>query len=116
MLVRTLPSGRWLLLSGARLTFTSIRRRTLSWVFLVTALVQLGAGKGVAPDGSGYWLVAVDGGVFADGASDYGAAAPLHPNAPMVGMAATPRGDGYWLVGADGRVFAFGAATSYGQN
>src|ERR1700676_4633181 len=43
----------------------------------------------------GYWLAAADGGVFAQGTSDfYGSLGALHLNGPVVGMAATPDGKG----------------------
>ena len=55
------------------------------------------------PDGKGYWLVAIDGGVFAFGdAGFYGSMGGTPLNQPIVGMAATPDGKGYWLV-AGGR-------------
>ena len=69
-----------------------------------------------APFGSGYWLVAKDGGVFAFGdAKFYGSMGGTHVNEPIVGMARTPDGNGYWLVAKDGGVFAFGDAKFYGS-
>ena len=41
--------------------------------------------------------------------------APLHLNAPVVGMAATPNGEGYWLVASDGGIFSFGNAGYHGS-
>ncbi|HEX5925139.1 MAG TPA: hypothetical protein VFY45_15005, partial [Baekduia sp.] len=52
------------------------------------------------PDGSGYWLVASDGGVFAFDAPFYGSAGALRLTDPVVGMAASPNGQGYWLAAA----------------
>jgi hypothetical protein len=67
-------------------------------------------------NGSGYWLVASDGGVFTEGgASFHGSAGSMHLNRPIVGMAATPDGNGYWLVGSDGGVFSFGDASFHGS-
>jgi uncharacterized membrane protein YgdD (TMEM256/DUF423 family) len=69
-----------------------------------------------APTGSGYWVAAADGGVFAVGsASFHGSLGGLHLNQPIVGMAATPDGGGYWLVASDGGVFAFGDAAFHGS-
>jgi len=69
-----------------------------------------------APKGSGYWLVAADGGVFAFGrARFFGSLGDIALNAPIVGIASTPDGDGYWLVGSDGGVFAFGNARFEGS-
>ncbi len=65
------------------------------------------------PDGRGYWLAALDGGVFAFGdAGFYGSMGGQPLNKPIVGMASTPDGRGYWLVASDGGVFAFGDAPS----
>ena len=45
------------------------------------------------PDGSGYWLVASDGGIFSFGdAHFYGSTGAIRLNQPVVGMAATPDG------------------------
>jgi lipoprotein-anchoring transpeptidase ErfK/SrfK len=65
--------------------------------------------------GSGYWLVANDGGVFGFNAPFYGSLGGLRLDAPIVGMAATPTGHGYWLVASDGGVFAFGDARFHGS-
>ena len=68
------------------------------------------------PDGRGYWLAALDGGVFAFGdAGFFGSMGATHLNQPIVGMASTPDGKGYWLVAADGGIFAFGDAPFLGS-
>jgi hypothetical protein len=68
------------------------------------------------PDGRGYWLSAVDGGVFAFGdAAFYGSMGGIPLVQPIVGMASTPDGRGYWLVAADGGVFSFGDARFFGS-
>ena len=68
------------------------------------------------PSGSGFWLVASDGGVFSFGSAHfYGSTGALHLWQPIVGMAATPSGHGYWLVAADGGIFSFGDAHFYGS-
>jgi hypothetical protein len=68
------------------------------------------------PDGGGYWLVGVDGGVFAYGdATYYGSMGGQHLNAPISGIARTPDGRGYWLVAYDGGVFSFGDASFHGS-
>jgi len=47
--------------------------------------------------GSGYWLVASDGGIFSYGNAKFaGSTGSVHLNKPIVGMAATPDGGGYW--------------------
>ena len=68
------------------------------------------------PDGSGYWEVGADGGVFAFGdAGFYGSMGGQRLEPPIVGIGATPDGQGYWEVGADGGLFAFGDAGFYGS-
>ncbi len=63
-----------------------------------------------APDGQGYWLVGLDGGVFSFGSARfYGSMGGVPLNQPVVGMVPDPDGVGYWLVAADGGVFAFRA-------
>ena len=70
----------------------------------------------VTPDAKGYWLGAIDGGVFAYGdAAFYGSMGSTHLNQPIVGMASTPDGKGYWLVAADGGIFSYGDAGFYGS-
>ena len=65
---------------------------------------------------SGYWMVGLDGGVFAFGNRGYyGSMAGQSLAAPVFGIASTPDGKGYWLVGADGGVFAFGNAKYFGN-
>jgi hypothetical protein len=73
----------------------------------------IGYFSGIAstPDGGGYWLVGIDGGVFAYGdTAFYGSMGGQAVNAPVAGIARTPDGHGYWLVSWDGGVFAFGDA------
>jgi hypothetical protein len=66
--------------------------------------------------GSGYWLVASDGGVFAFGTAQfYGSMAGKHLNSPITGILATSDDRGYWLVAQDGGVFAFGDAVFSGS-
>jgi len=68
------------------------------------------------PDGSGYWTVAADGGVFNFGSASFlGSLGAIRLTEPIVGIAAHPSGDGYWLVASDGGVFAFGSAPFLGS-
>jgi hypothetical protein len=68
------------------------------------------------PTGSGYWLVASDGGVFAFGDAGFlGSLGANPPASPIVALAPTPTGAGYWLVSADGTVYAFGDAVHRGD-
>jgi len=122
-------------------THRHARRRTFRAAALagiVVAATLAGVGRGVAldatttsprlalaapvvgisatPSGSGYWLVASDGGIFTFGdARFFGSTGALRLNQPIVGMAATPTGNGYWLVASDGGVFTFGDARFFGS-
>ena len=73
-------------------------------------------GISAAPGGTGYWLVASDGGIFDFGSAPfYGSAAGRRWSQPVVGMAATADGAGYWLVAADGGIFNYGDAQFFGS-
>jgi SpoIID/LytB domain protein len=84
---------------------------------------QLGSLPGGASsvDGSsggvgGYWINAVDGGVFSFGnAQFYGSTGGMVLNKPVVAMASTHDANGYWEVASDGGVFSFGDAPFYGS-
>ncbi|MGO9028560.1 MAG: hypothetical protein ACLQOZ_08020 [Acidimicrobiales bacterium] len=66
--------------------------------------------------GSGYWLVASDGGVFTFGTAQfYGSMAGQPLNSPITGIVPTSDGHGYWLVAEDGGVFSFGDAAFEGS-
>jgi hypothetical protein len=67
-------------------------------------------------NGSGYWLVSSDGGVFTFGTAQfYGSMAGTHLNSPITGIVPTSDDGGYWLVAQDGGVFAFGDAVYSGS-
>ena len=74
---------------------------------------------GIAPNlsGTGYYLVASDGGIFAFGedAKFYGSMGGTPLNYPITGMIASCEGEGYFMVARDGGVFAFGDATFSGS-
>jgi hypothetical protein len=68
------------------------------------------------PAAPGYWSVASDGGVFAQGSAPFVGSQGGHPlSAPIVATAATPDSRGYYLVAADGGVFTHGDAAFYGS-
>ncbi len=68
------------------------------------------------PVGSGYWLVASDGGIFAFGDAVFqGSTGAIKLNQPIVGMTSTPTRKGYFLVASDGGIFAFGDAVFRGS-
>jgi hypothetical protein len=70
----------------------------------------------VQDNGSGYWLVASDGGVFTYGTAQfYGSMGGKHLTSPITGIVATSDGHGYWLVAKDGGIFAFGDAAFDGS-
>lgn len=73
-------------------------------------------GGAYRPDGTGYWLVGADGGVFSFGEARFlGSTGGFHLNAPIVALKSAPDGQGYWLVGADGGIYTFGNARFFGS-
>ncbi len=67
-------------------------------------------------NGSGYWLVGSDGGVFAFGTAQfYGSLGSGHVGSPITGIVPTSDDRGYWLVAEDGAVFPFGDAVADGS-
>lgn len=67
-------------------------------------------------NGTGYWLLGLDGGVFSFGeAPFFGSTGDMALNAPVLAMTPTPKRDGYWLLSRDGGVFSFGAAGFFGS-
>jgi hypothetical protein len=56
-------------------------------------------------DGTGYWLVASDGGIFAFEAPFRGSMGGAALNRPVTGM--VRYGNGYLMVGEDGGIFSF---------
>jgi hypothetical protein len=71
--------------------------------------------NGLVPtaDGTGYWLVASDGGVFAFNAPFHGSTGNLTLNQPVVGM--TRYGTGYLMVAGDGGLFNFSTEPFFGS-
>ncbi len=66
-------------------------------------------GMAATRDGTGYWLVGADGGVFSFSAPFLGSMGASHLNRPVEGITADPGGRGYRMVAADGGIFSFGA-------
>ncbi|WP_298210825.1 G1 family glutamic endopeptidase [Ferrimicrobium sp.] len=77
------------------------------------------------PSGTGYWLVASDGGIFNFGSAPFlgstytygltGLSGSKPLNAPVTAIVAAPSGEGYWLIAEDGGVFDFGDAPFLGS-
>jgi len=75
---------------------------------------------GIAPTstGSGYWLVAADGGIFSFGDAAFFGAAPSRPAAgtrTVAAMVPSPTGAGYWQAASSGELLAFGDAPALGS-
>jgi hypothetical protein len=90
---------------------------TQAFTLVIQDSLSGGARMAALPNGTGYWIVHPDGGVFSYGAARLSGSLPglgIHVN-NIVGIAATPDGMGYWLVGSDGGVFAFGDASYLGS-
>jgi hypothetical protein len=82
----------------------------------VGSLVVRASSPATAAGASGYWLAAVDGGIFNYGdAPFYGSAGAAPLNSPIVGFVPTPSAAGYWMVAGDGGIFAFGDAPFLGS-
>jgi peptidoglycan hydrolase-like protein with peptidoglycan-binding domain len=80
------------------------------------ALTQPIVGVAANRAGTGYWLVARDGGIFSFGsAAFHGSTGDIRLNQPIVGISATSTGNGYWMVASDGGIFTFGDATFLGS-
>jgi hypothetical protein len=90
---------------------------TQTFTLVVQAPLSGGAAMAALPNGTGYWVVHPDGGVFSYGSAPFFGSLPgigIHAN-DVVGIAVTPDGKGYWLVGTDGGVFTFGDAGFFGS-
>jgi hypothetical protein len=90
---------------------------TIGAVEVPNASLSGGARMAALLDGTGYWIVHPDGGVFSYGSAPFFGSLPglgINVN-NIVGIASTPDGGGYWLVGSDGGVFAFGDAVFFGS-
>ncbi len=67
-------------------------------------------------NGTGYWLVSSDGGVFSFGSAQfYGSLSGQHLSSPIIGIVPTADDLGYWLVAKDGAVYSFGDAPFHGS-
>jgi lipoprotein-anchoring transpeptidase ErfK/SrfK len=81
-----------------------------------TKLSQPIVGVAANRAGTGYWLVARDGGIFSYGSAAFqGSTGDIRLNEPIVGISATRSGNGYWLVARDGGIFSFGDARFLGS-
>jgi hypothetical protein len=99
---------------GVKLLFNSFAAVTYN---LNAPPVGIAASSTSTSAGTGYWIAASDGGVFAEGnATFYGSMGGQPLSAPIVGIAANPLRTGYYLVGADGAVYAFNAPYHGGVN
>jgi hypothetical protein len=82
------------------------------WIAGIAPAASAGAG------GNGYRLITGNGRTLPAAAALGNAtttAAPLFPEAPVVGLAATPSGLGYWVWNGFGHVVGFGDAKTYGD-
>ena len=68
------------------------------------------------PAGTGYWLLAADGGIFAFGDADFAGSLPgAGLKGPAVALRPTRTGGGYLIVTAVGSVVNFGDAPAFGS-
>ena len=109
---------RWcrLLARGVRRWDLRLRRCQLLRLHRLPPLAKPIVGMASSIDGTGYWLVASDGGIFAYGdAGFFGSTGGVPLQRPIVAMDAAPDGGGYWLVASDGGIFNFGDVNYYGS-
>jgi len=68
-------------------------------------------------DGSGYWYLGTDGGVYAygPGAISYGGSGNTGLSDPFNAMDGPPGNVGYWTVTSTGKVYEFGNVSHYGD-
>lgn len=69
----------------------------------------------VCPAGTGYHIVAADGGTFDYGCPHLGSLANIKLTAPIIDARSTPSGNGLLLVATDGGVFNFGDSSFHGS-
>ncbi len=99
---------------GVKLLFNSFAAVTYN---LNAPPVGIAASSTSTSAGTGYWIAASDGGVFAEGNAPFLGSMGGQPlSAPIVGIAANPLRTGYYLVGADGAVYAYNAPYHGGVN
>jgi len=99
---------------GVKLLFNSFAAVTYN---LNSPPVGIAASSTSTSAGTGYWIAASDGGVFAEGNAPFLGSMGGQPlSAPIVGIAANPLRTGYYLVGADGAVYAYNAPYHGGVN
>lgn len=67
------------------------------------------------PDGSGYWLLASNGGVYIFGSARWYGSPKSSGRPTGRRIHATPTGRGYWVLGDDGAIRAFGDAPGLGS-
>ncbi|MCU1429068.1 MAG: fibronectin type protein [Actinomycetia bacterium] len=112
-------SGYWLFTSRGRVFPVPSTNASSAPFFGDLSRVALSGsvlGSVATPTGRGYYMVGVDGGVFAFGdARFYGSMGGRHLSQPIVALVPTADNHGYWLVASDGGVFAFGSAKFKGS-
>jgi hypothetical protein len=82
----------------------AVNQQTMVMAQLVGGVTPIGAGPG-----TGYRLVASDGGLFSFSQPFFGSMGGKKLNKPVTGMAVDPLTGGYWEVASDGGIFAFNA-------
>ena len=105
-------SGDGYLMTNDNRTCTPSATRTITAIPSMHLNKPLIGGQTTA-HGKGYWLLALDGGIFTFGnAKFHGSTGGMHLNQPINGMESTNDDGGYWLVAYDGGIFTFGDAKS----
>lgn len=109
------PDGSGYALTGTAGSVLIFGNARYQGSILGVALNEPGSRLAANSDGSGYWIAARDGGVFAFNAGYFGSLGGAGNPNDVIGIEATANNTGYWLADTIGGVFAFGSAAFYGS-
>jgi hypothetical protein len=110
-------TGYWMLGANARVyPFGNARTFLANYFFGVRRTVSTGVAIAGLRSGSGYWILAEDGGVSAHGNAQWSGERPaLQFGERLTSISGSPTGKGYWLFTNRGRAFAYGDAMHFGD-
>lgn len=110
-----LPDGSGYFLTGTAGSVLVFGGARYQGSILGVALNEPGSRLALNSTGTGYWIAARDGGVFAFNAGFFGSLGGAGNPNDVIAMEATADDQGYWLADTIGGVFAFGSAGFHGS-
>lgn len=110
-----LPDGSGYYLTGTAGSVLIFGDARYQGSILGVALVEPGSRLALNAAGTGYWIAARDGGVFAFAAGFYGSLGDGGNPYDVIAIEAAADDEGYWLADTIGGVFAFGTAGFHGS-